>query len=186
MDGYRAVLKDLPAQVPGGREESFRVLFQELMDNYTRIEECLDAARRNVANLDAERLPVQEEGGEEQETGEPEASEAARREAEKLGVDLSQVEGTGSEGRVVIWDITEQADRVQEDAVSSGQATKQEGDAAGQVEQSDGSRGRIGEPKATNAARRRAEELGVDLSRIEGSGPGGLTTINDVTNVANR
>ncbi|MDQ5829869.1 MAG: E3 binding domain-containing protein [Actinomycetota bacterium] len=37
------------------------------------------------------------------------------------------------------------------------------------------------EPKVTNAARRKAEELGVDLSTIEGTGSGGLITIKDVT-----
>jgi pyruvate/2-oxoglutarate dehydrogenase complex dihydrolipoamide acyltransferase (E2) component len=36
------------------------------------------------------------------------------------------------------------------------------------------------EPKATNAAKRKAEELGVDLSGIQGSGAGGLITIKDV------
>jgi pyruvate/2-oxoglutarate dehydrogenase complex dihydrolipoamide acyltransferase (E2) component len=36
------------------------------------------------------------------------------------------------------------------------------------------------EPRATNAARRKAEELGVDLSDIQGSGAGGLITIRDV------
>jgi pyruvate/2-oxoglutarate dehydrogenase complex dihydrolipoamide acyltransferase (E2) component len=33
---------------------------------------------------------------------------------------------------------------------------------------------------ATAAARRKAEELGVDLSAVEGTGPGGLITIRDV------
>ena len=37
------------------------------------------------------------------------------------------------------------------------------------------------EPRATNAARRRAQELGVDLSTIRGTGSGGLITIKDVT-----
>jgi pyruvate/2-oxoglutarate dehydrogenase complex dihydrolipoamide acyltransferase (E2) component len=36
------------------------------------------------------------------------------------------------------------------------------------------------EPRATNAARRRAQELGIDLSTVEGTGSGGLITINDV------
>jgi pyruvate/2-oxoglutarate dehydrogenase complex dihydrolipoamide acyltransferase (E2) component len=35
-------------------------------------------------------------------------------------------------------------------------------------------------PKATSAARRKAEDLGVDLSQIQGSGAGGLITIRDV------
>ena len=37
------------------------------------------------------------------------------------------------------------------------------------------------QPRATNAARRRAEQLGIDLSTIEGTGSGGLITIKDVT-----
>jgi pyruvate/2-oxoglutarate dehydrogenase complex dihydrolipoamide acyltransferase (E2) component len=36
------------------------------------------------------------------------------------------------------------------------------------------------ELNATEAAKRKAEELGIDLSQIEGSGPGGLITIKDV------
>jgi pyruvate/2-oxoglutarate dehydrogenase complex dihydrolipoamide acyltransferase (E2) component len=36
------------------------------------------------------------------------------------------------------------------------------------------------EPRATNAARRRAQQLGVDLSTIRGTGSGGLITIQDV------
>ncbi|HSK98739.1 MAG TPA: E3 binding domain-containing protein [Rubrobacteraceae bacterium] len=37
--------------------------------------------------------------------GEVEATDAARRKAEDLGVDLSQVEGTGSGGRVLVRDV---------------------------------------------------------------------------------
>jgi pyruvate/2-oxoglutarate dehydrogenase complex dihydrolipoamide acyltransferase (E2) component len=37
-----------------------------------------------------------------------------------------------------------------------------------------------GEPDATNAARRKAEEMGVDLTRIEGTGSGGRILLRDV------
>jgi pyruvate/2-oxoglutarate dehydrogenase complex dihydrolipoamide acyltransferase (E2) component len=36
---------------------------------------------------------------------EPDATEAARQKAQELGVDLSQVEGTGSEGRITVKDV---------------------------------------------------------------------------------
>jgi pyruvate/2-oxoglutarate dehydrogenase complex dihydrolipoamide acyltransferase (E2) component len=39
-------------------------------------------------------------------------------------------------------------------------------------------------PRVLPAARRRARELGVDLDGIEGSGPGGVVTIDDVENAA--
>ena len=40
--------------------------------------------------------------------------------------------------------------------------------------------------KATPAAERKAEDLGVDLSQIEGTGSGGRITVKDVTAAANR
>ncbi len=39
----------------------------------------------------------------------PEATEAARKKAEELGVDLSDLEGTGSGGRIVVRDVTQAA-----------------------------------------------------------------------------
>ena len=41
-----------------------------------------------------------------------------------------------------------------------------------------------GEPNATDAARRKAEELGVDLTRIEGTGVGGRILVGDVRRAA--
>ncbi len=46
---------------------------------------------------------AEEAAGEEK--GEVEATPAAERKAEELGVDLSQVEGTGSEGRIILKDV---------------------------------------------------------------------------------
>jgi pyruvate/2-oxoglutarate dehydrogenase complex dihydrolipoamide acyltransferase (E2) component len=48
-----------------------------------------------------------EQGGGEQE--EPNATQAARQKAEELGVDLSQVEGSGSEGRITLKDVQSSA-----------------------------------------------------------------------------
>jgi pyruvate/2-oxoglutarate dehydrogenase complex dihydrolipoamide acyltransferase (E2) component len=144
----RATLEELPDQIPGGQEESFQMLFQELMDNYSAVEEALNEAQQNVANLDTESLVRQ---------GEIEATDAARREARERGVDLTQIEGTGSGGRITVVDVVEFAE-----------------EQAGEEE----------EPKVSEAARRRAEEMGIDLSQIEGTGSGGLITVKDVTNLA--
>ena len=59
------------------------------------------------------------------------------------------------------------------------QAQDTAGQAAGQAQQAAGGDG-AEEPRATNAAKRRAKELGVDLTTIEGTGSGGLITIQDV------
>jgi hypothetical protein len=319
----RATLEGLPDQIPGGREEAFQAFFQELMDNYSSMEECISEAQQNVANLDTDQIRRQ---------GEIEATDAARREAKERGVDLTKVEGTGSDGRIIVSDVIEAAeemedgageDRAASEAVqgaqdvagqAAGQAQDTEGQAAGQAQQAAGQAtdqagqvagqaqdtagqatqqaqdtagqvtdqagqavqgvqdtvgglpggqqegegqggGPLGgltdqvgqtvqgvqdtagqaagqaqqvagqatdqagqvagqaqdtagqatqqaqdtagqvtdqagqvtegdgaeEPKATNAARRRAEKLGIDLSTIEGSGSGGLITIKDVT-----
>jgi pyruvate/2-oxoglutarate dehydrogenase complex dihydrolipoamide acyltransferase (E2) component len=213
----RTTLEKLPGQIPGGQEESFQLLFQELMDNYAAVEQALKEAQQNVTNLDTESLVKQgeieatdaarreareldvdltqvegtgSEGritvddvkkfAEEQEA--PKASEAAQRRAEEMGVDLSQIEGTGSGGLITVKDVTSMAGEAQEQATdtaqqAAGQAQEAADGAAGQAaDATDGS----GEPKATNAARRKAEELGIDLSQIQGSGAGGLITIRDV------
>jgi pyruvate/2-oxoglutarate dehydrogenase complex dihydrolipoamide acyltransferase (E2) component len=218
----RATLDKLPDKVPGGQEESFQMLFQELMDNYSAIEQALDEAQQNVDNLDTESLVQQgeieatdaarrearerdvdlteiegtgsggritiadvvefaEERDKEEADQEPRASDAARRRAEELGLDLSQIEGTGSDGLITVKDVTNLAKEMQDQATDTvrrtlGQATSQADGAVGQATGGDGS----GEPTATNAARRKAEELGVDLSQIEGTGAGGLITIRDV------
>jgi pyruvate/2-oxoglutarate dehydrogenase complex dihydrolipoamide acyltransferase (E2) component len=222
----RGTLEDLPEQVPGGRDEAFQMLFQELMDNYAAIEGALDEAQKNVSALDTEQLRRQGEidasdaarreaielgvdlsevegtgsGGNitvkdvkraaeeaKDESQEINATDAARRRAEELGIDLAQVEGTGSGGVITVMDVTELAEQTAQDAAdTAGQTVQQAGQAAdgatravGQAVDA-GRNGSAQEPKATNAAKRKAEELGVDLSDIQGSGAGGLITIKDV------
>ena len=296
----RATLENLPDQIPGGREEAFQALFQELMENYSAMEESISEAQKNVANLDTDQIRRQ---------GEVDATDAARRQARELGVDLTKIEGTGSDGRIIVSDVMEAAEAMGDGAAGDeavqqvqdaaggatqraqdtagqavgqaqqaagqatdqvgqvagqaqdvaggaaqqaqdtagqvtgqagqavqgvqdtvggltggqqgggplggvtdqvgqvtqgaqdaagqaagraqqavGQATDQAGQVAGQAQDAAGGAtqqatggGRSEEPKVTNAARRKAEQLGVDLSTIEGTGSGGLITIKDVT-----
>src|SRR5215204_3325959 len=243
----RATLEKLPDQIPGGREEAFQAFFQELMDNYSSVEECINEAQQNVANLDTDQIRRQ---------GEVEATDAARREARERGIDLTKVEGTGSDGRIIVSDVVEAAEAMEAEAMedgaateaaqgaqavagraagqaqqvagqaqdAAGQATDQAGQAvqgvqdtvggltggqqkqgggplggvtdqvgqvaqgvqdtagqaAGQAQEAAGGAGGE-EPKVTNAARRKAQELGVDLSTVKGTGSGGLITLKDVT-----
>jgi pyruvate/2-oxoglutarate dehydrogenase complex dihydrolipoamide acyltransferase (E2) component len=153
----RATLEGLPDQIPGGQEESFQMLFQELMDNYEAIEQALDEANNNVSELDADRLMRQ---------GEIDATDAARRQAREQGVDLTEIEGTGTDGRITVDDVRTYAESKQEDAGDTAEQVTEEG------------------VKASDAARRRAEEMGVDLSRLEGTGSDGLITVKDVTSAA--
>jgi pyruvate/2-oxoglutarate dehydrogenase complex dihydrolipoamide acyltransferase (E2) component len=286
----RATLKNLPDQIPGGGEEAFQMLFQELMDNYSAMEDRISEAQQNVANLDTDQIRRQ---------GEVEATDAARRQAKELGIDLTKVEGTGTDGRIIVSDVVEAAEamgdgageegsevsgdgaageaaqgaqdaagqvvRQVQDAAggatqqaqdtagqavgqaqqaagqvgqvagqaqdtvggltgggqqqqggvgglvggvtdqvgqvagqaqdTAGQVTDQAGQVAGQAQDAAGQAAQQGqqavgqatggegaeEPRVTNAAKRRAEEMGVDLSTIKGTGYGGLITIKDVT-----
>ena len=83
-----------------------------------------------------------------------------------------------------IGQATDQAGQVAGQAQeAAGGAAQQAQDTAGQAaQQGQQAAGGDGaeEPRATNAARRRARELGVDLSTLEGTGSGGLITIQDV------
>ncbi|MBA2692284.1 MAG: E3 binding domain-containing protein [Rubrobacter sp.] len=172
----RATLEDLPDQVPGGREEAFQALFQELMDNYSSMEECINEARDNVANLDTDQIRRQ---------GEVEASDAARRQARELGVDLTEIEGTGSDGRIVIDDVKNAAEAAGDGAAQQAQgAVGQATDQAGQIASQAG--GAAKEVDATDAARREAEERGIDLSQVEGTGTDGRIIISDVTEIGDQ
>jgi hypothetical protein len=120
----RATLESLPDQVPGGREEAFQALFQELMENYSAVEESIDEAQKNAVNIDTEQIRRQ---------GEIEATDAARREAKERGVDLTLVEGTGSDGRIIVSDVVEAAEAMEEAGGPASQAAQQAQDAAGQA-----------------------------------------------------
>jgi pyruvate dehydrogenase E2 component (dihydrolipoamide acetyltransferase) len=85
------------------------------------------------------------------------ASPAARRRARELKVDINQVQGTGQGGRITIADV---------EAFVEAQA-KESAPVATRV-------------LASPLARRMAEEVGVDLATIQGSGQGGRITKEDV------
>ncbi len=87
------------------------------------------------------------------------ASPAARRLAKELGVDLATVTATGPRGRVTEDDV-----RTAHEAAAAAPAAAPAGTPA----------------PASPLARKRAEALGVDLSSVTGTGPGGRITKEDV------
>jgi len=92
--------------------------------------------------------------------GDVKASPRAEKCAEELGVDLTTVEGSGPGGAITADDV--------EAAAEAG--TADEGES-------------VTEPadvKASPRAEKRAEELGVDLTTVDGTGPGGAVTADDV------
>ena len=121
----RATLENLPEQIPGGREEAFQAFFQELMENYSAIEESISGAQQNVASLDTDQIRRQ---------GEVEATDAARRQARELGVDLTKIEGTGTDGRIIVSDVVEAAEAMGDGAGEEASEVSEDG-AAGEAAQ---------------------------------------------------
>lgn len=85
------------------------------------------------------------------------ASPVARRLAEERGIDLSQIKGTGPGGRITREDIEAYL-------------------AAAEIREPEPPAG----VKASPAARRLAEERGIDLRQVKGSGPSGRIVVADV------
>jgi pyruvate/2-oxoglutarate dehydrogenase complex dihydrolipoamide acyltransferase (E2) component len=74
------------------------------------IERALNAIEQNPGLLDAALGEIEGTIEEPDESAsEPDATDAARRKAEELGIDLSQVEGTGSGGRILVRDVQKAA-----------------------------------------------------------------------------
>ncbi|MFC7006808.1 E3 binding domain-containing protein [Halalkalicoccus salilacus] len=97
------------------------------------------------------------------------ASPRAKRRAEELDVDLAGIEGSGPQGAITADDV--------EAAAESGAAAEAETEAAAaEAEAKSAAEG----VKASPRAKRRAEELGVDLTGVDGSGPQGAITADDV------
>ena len=77
-----------------------------------------------------------------------------------------------------------------EKPAAPGPATRPAGGTGAATRQADEVAEQADEPKsevdATPAAERRAEELGVDLSQVRGTGSGGRITVNDVQSAARK
>jgi pyruvate/2-oxoglutarate dehydrogenase complex dihydrolipoamide acyltransferase (E2) component len=69
-----------------------------------------------------------------------------------------------------------------QDTTPDTEAVDETGDVSGPT--TDGSAGERAEPEATEAARNKARDLGVDLSSLEGTGSGGRIIVRDITRAA--
>jgi phage-related protein len=105
-------------------------------------------------------------------------------------------QGTAARGAQVLSETTDEAGRtarrvadesgsiVEQTLTESGEVSEEavvgEADTAGEAGEEKG------EVLATPAAERKAEDLGVDLSQVEGTGSGGRITVKDVSSAANQ
>jgi large subunit ribosomal protein L20 len=83
---------------------------QVKVERSTEPEQAKPQARRKPAAQPETPAEPAEETDASEEATEVEATDAAERRAEELGVDLSTVEGSGAEGRVLVEDVEEEAE----------------------------------------------------------------------------
>jgi pyruvate dehydrogenase E2 component (dihydrolipoamide acetyltransferase) len=86
------------------------------------------------------------------------ATPRARRMAAERGIDLSEIAGSGPEGAVLVGDIARYLEALEAEAEPS----------------------LPGDVPVTPVAQRIADELGIDVSRVKGTGPGGRVTKRDL------
>ena len=106
------------------------------------------------------------------------------------------IEGTAAPATQLLSETTDEAGRTVRRVVDeSGSIVEQTLSESGEVSEEEvvggmSTTGEAGEEKdeveATPAAERKAEELGVDLSQVEGTGSGGRITVKDVTGAADQ
>jgi len=165
----RSQLESLAEQLPESQEEA-RAQIQELVDSYTEIENALDQAAQDQGAEDTVSEVVRQ--------AQEAVGQVAQGAQDAVDVTVDQAQdaagGAADQAQGAIGQVTDQA----------GQAAQGVQDTAGQVagQVAEG----IHEPDATVTARQRIEELGVDLSEIEGSGAKGRITVKDVTRAAHQ
>jgi len=171
----RETLEGLTDQVPGGNEEPFKSLISQLLEAYDQIESTLDEATEQISGIDvSELLEEASEDAEEADEDAEETDEDAEETAEDTGETAEDTADTAEEN-------ADEATETAEGAVDEGSGGEEDSengasdDGASEDGESEGE-----DIKATKAAIKKAEELGVDLSEIKGTGSGGLVTIKDV------
>ncbi|ELY50171.1 dihydrolipoamide S-acyltransferase [Natronolimnohabitans innermongolicus JCM 12255] len=109
-------------------------------------------------------------------TADVKATPRAKRRATEAGIELAGIEGTGPKGAVTETDVEGYLERDVDESRTEGEDEIAAADASDAADAAD--------VKATPRAKRRAEEDGVDLSRVEGTGPQGAIVEDDVVEFA--
>jgi pyruvate/2-oxoglutarate dehydrogenase complex dihydrolipoamide acyltransferase (E2) component len=86
-----AQLESIMQQLP---EES-QAQIQEMIDSYSEIEGTMDQAAQDTGVEDAMSQAAQQS----------DATNAAQQKAQELGVNLSQMQGSGAGGRIIVRDV---------------------------------------------------------------------------------
>ncbi len=171
LQDSRAQLESLAEQIS---QEEAQAQIQEMADSYYEIEDRINQTAQNQGLEDAVNYRAQQ--------GQDTAGQAADQAQQSDGqaTDQAGQAAQGAQGAVrqVAGQAGQAAQGVQETA---GKATQQAKQGAGNQQGGGGQ-----QPSATQAAAQKAQELGVDLAQVEGSGAQGRITVKDVTSAANK
>jgi e3 binding domain len=176
VQNYREQLEQYSQQLPDGDAQA---QIQEMIDSYSEIEGSMDQAAQDAGVEDAMSQAVEQT--------QQQMQEVAQGATQQVQNTAGQVAGQTQE---VAGQATEQAGQVAGQAQdAAGGAAQQAQDTAVQAAQQ-GQQAPGGEdqhqPDATHAAQQKAQELGVDLSQMQGSGAEGRITIRDVIGSSNQ
>jgi pyruvate/2-oxoglutarate dehydrogenase complex dihydrolipoamide acyltransferase (E2) component len=104
------ILREQQQRLEFMREER-QLLLEELQRQRSESEERLKEKPLQEGGEGEEVVEQPAERSAGQTGGNPEATDAAKHKAEELGVDLWQVEGSGTEGRIIVADVLSAANR---------------------------------------------------------------------------
>jgi pyruvate/2-oxoglutarate dehydrogenase complex dihydrolipoamide acyltransferase (E2) component len=189
LQNDRAQLESLIEQSPPEAQAQL----QEMIDSYTEIEGTLDQAAHDqglddVVNDAAQQAQdavgqVTDQAGQAAQGVQDTADQVAGQAQDAVGQAVGQVTETAGQATQGVQDAAGGA--VQQAQDTAGGAAQQAQDAAGQAtQQAQDTAGQ--DLNITDAARQKADELGVDPSQVEGTGAEGRITVKDVTSAANQ
>ncbi len=173
---------DLTLDVPSLEVEELNLDVENLRARISLQAELADMVKLNVGlEADVDKVKLEAKG--------VEAQVLLKAGLDNVRVILSQALDALDNNPQILEDLlrtsenTAGGERALEGAATTVEDPPQQG-ADEDVEGSETERGSAAEPYATAAARRKAEELGLDLSRVEGTGSGGRILLRDVKKAA--
>jgi pyruvate dehydrogenase E2 component (dihydrolipoamide acetyltransferase) len=162
-----------PIGIVAGPDEDISDLIAEIPDSVTETTEETAPATESTASAEDEaaesaQAAVTEDAGADRggaSAADVQASPGARKAAQERGVPIAQVEGTGPQGTIIEDDVIDYAESAPSEVEAAWTADEEPMKAEG---------------RATPGAKELANERGLDLTKVAGSGPQGTITERDV------
>jgi pyruvate/2-oxoglutarate dehydrogenase complex dihydrolipoamide acyltransferase (E2) component len=170
VQNYHEQLERYAEQAPAGDAQA---LIQEMVDYYSEIEGTMERAAQDAGVEDEMNQAAEQTNQQMQEV----AQGAAQQAQDTAGQAAGQAQEAAGQATDKAGQVAGQAQDAAGGAAQQGQQAAQQATGGGDDQQ---------QPDATQAAQQKAQELGVDLSQVQGTGAGGRITIRDVIGASNQ